>query len=117
MYLRDIISFSLRASLGYPVRTFLMLLAMAIGVGSVVILSTLGEGARRYVIGQFSNLGTNLIIVLPGRVAGDCRGDDDDVQHQARDDGEVDRRGEHGLHRETPRALRARLEHRHELEP
>lgn len=67
MYLRDIISFSLRASLGYPVRTFLMLLAMAIGVGSVVILSTLGEGARRYVIGQFSNLGTNLIIVLPGR--------------------------------------------------
>ena len=67
MYLRDIIGFSLRASLGYPVRTFLMLLAMAIGVGSVIILSTLGEGARRYVIGQFSNLGTNLIIVLPGR--------------------------------------------------
>jgi len=67
MYLRDIIGFSLRASLGYPARTALMLLAMAIGVGSVVILSSLGEGARHYVIGQFSNIGTNLIIVLPGR--------------------------------------------------
>lgn len=67
MYLRDIIGFSLRASLGYPTRTALMLLAMAIGVGSVVILSSLGEGARNYVIGQFSNIGTNLIIVLPGR--------------------------------------------------
>ena len=44
-----------------------MLLAMAIGVGSVVILSTLGDGARNYVIGQFSSLGSNLLMVLPGR--------------------------------------------------
>ena len=44
-----------------------MLLAMAIGVGSVVTLSTLGDGARSYVVNQFSSLGTNLLIVLPGR--------------------------------------------------
>jgi len=63
----DILTFSTRASLGYPTRTFLMLLAMAIGVASMVLLSTLGEGARTYVVGQFSSLGTNLLIVLPGR--------------------------------------------------
>lgn len=63
----DILTFSTRASLGYPTRTFLMLLAMAIGVASMVLLSTLGEGARSYVVGQFSFLGTNLLIVLPGR--------------------------------------------------
>lgn len=63
----DIIRFAGRAAAGYPTRTLLMLLAMAIGVGSVVILSALGEGARRYVIGEFSALGTNLLIVLPGR--------------------------------------------------
>ena len=63
----DIAGFSLRASLGYPTRTLLMLLAMAIGVASMVLLSTLGEGARSYVVGQFSSLGTNLIVVLPGR--------------------------------------------------
>jgi len=67
MKITDITSFAFRASTGYPTRTLLMLLAMAIGVGSVVLLSTLGDGARRYVIGQFSSLGTNLLIVLPGR--------------------------------------------------
>ncbi|MES9875144.1 MAG: ABC transporter permease, partial [Candidatus Sedimenticola sp. 6PFRAG7] len=33
-----------------------MLLAMAIGIGSVVVLTALGEGARRYVSNEFSNL-------------------------------------------------------------
>jgi putative ABC transport system permease protein len=33
----------------------------------VVVLTALGDGARRYVVGQFSSLGTNLVIVLPGR--------------------------------------------------
>ncbi|RMF21935.1 MAG: ABC transporter permease, partial [Deltaproteobacteria bacterium] len=51
----------------YPGRTFLMLLAMAIGVAAVVVLTALGEGARRYVAGEFASLGTNLVIVLPGR--------------------------------------------------
>ena len=67
MKLTDIIRFAFRASTGYPTRTLLMLLAMAIGVSSVVILSTLANGARNYVIDQFSSLGTNLLIVLPGR--------------------------------------------------
>lgn len=67
MKITDIIRFAIRATIGYPTRTLLMLLAMAIGVGSVVVLSTLGDGARNYVIGQFSSLGTNLLIVLPGR--------------------------------------------------
>jgi putative ABC transport system permease protein len=44
-----------------------MLIAMAIGVSAVVVLTSLGEGARRYVIGEFASLGTNLIIVFPGR--------------------------------------------------
>jgi len=44
-----------------------MILAMSIGVASVVVLTALGEGARRYVVNQFSSLGTNLILVFPGR--------------------------------------------------
>jgi putative ABC transport system permease protein len=63
----DIAQFSWRALTGYPARTLLMLIAMAIGVGSVVVLTALGEGARGYVTGEFSSLGTNLVIVLPGR--------------------------------------------------
>src|SRR5512143_620957 len=45
----------------------LMLIAMSIGVASVIVLASLGEGARRYVVGEFASLGTNLLIVLPGR--------------------------------------------------
>jgi putative ABC transport system permease protein len=67
MKISDIIRFGFRASTGYPTRTLLMLLAMAIGVGSVILLSTLGEGARRFVVNEFASLGTNLLIVIPGR--------------------------------------------------
>jgi len=63
----DSFFFSLQALLAYRSRTFLMLLAMSIGVASVVVLTALGEGARQYIVNQFSSLGTHLIIVLPGR--------------------------------------------------
>ena len=67
MRANDLIQFGIRSISGTPQRTLLMLLAMAIGVGSVMVLTALGEGARRYVTGEFSQLGTNLLIVLPGR--------------------------------------------------
>jgi len=50
-----------------PSRTALMLLAMTIGVAAVLLLTGLGEAARRYVTQEFASLGTNLVIVLPGR--------------------------------------------------
>lgn len=59
--------FNIKALLAYPVRTSLILLAIAIGVTAVVLLTSLGEGARIYVSSQFKSLGTNLIIVLPGK--------------------------------------------------
>jgi putative ABC transport system permease protein len=40
---------------------------MAIGVSSVILLISLGDSGRRYVIDQFASLGTNLLIVIPGR--------------------------------------------------
>jgi len=67
LLLRDAIHFSWSALTSNFTRTFLMLLAMSIGVASVVILTALGEGARNYVTAEFSSLGTNLVIVIPGR--------------------------------------------------
>ncbi len=67
MLAKDILQFGIRSIAGTPQRTLLMLLAMAIGVGSVMVLTALGEGARSYVTNEFSQLGTNLLIVLPGR--------------------------------------------------
>ena len=67
MRLADTLRFARDAATGYPMRTSLSVLAMSIGVAAVVILTALGDGARRYVVGQFSSIGTNLVIVLPGR--------------------------------------------------
>lgn len=64
---RDILAFATRAATATPLRTALMMLAMAIGVAAVVLLTALGDGARRYVVREFSALGSSLIIVLPGR--------------------------------------------------
>ncbi|MGD8925283.1 MAG: ABC transporter permease [Thioalkalispiraceae bacterium] len=64
---KDVIIFGWQALKGEHSRTILMLLAMCIGVASVLMLTALGEGARRYVRSEFASLGTNLVIVLPGR--------------------------------------------------
>ncbi len=67
MRLGDLLSLAGGSLTRSGARSVLMLLAMAIGVAAVVILTSLGEGARRYVTGEFSSLGTNLLIVVPGR--------------------------------------------------
>ena len=48
-------------------RSVLSMLGVTVGVAAVVILTALGEGARRYVVQQFASLGTNLLIVFPGK--------------------------------------------------
>jgi len=63
----DLLRFAARSLAGARTRTLLMLLAMSIGVASVVVLTALGEGARRYVVDEFAALGTHLLIMLPGR--------------------------------------------------
>ena len=63
----DLIHFARGAATGNLLRASLLVLAMAIGVAAVVVLTALGDGARRYVMNEFSSLGSNLVIVLPGR--------------------------------------------------
>ncbi len=63
----DLLAFAAGALRGHRLRTSLSLLGVAIGVASVVLLTSLGEGARLYVTGEFALLGSNLVIVLPGK--------------------------------------------------
>jgi putative ABC transport system permease protein len=64
---RDAVAFCLGALRGHRLRSGLSLLGVAIGVASVIILTSLGEGARLYVTGEFAALGSNLLIVFPGK--------------------------------------------------
>ncbi|MEE9579694.1 MAG: ABC transporter permease, partial [Nitrosomonadaceae bacterium] len=64
MRLRDTLYLSLKTVARYRTRSLLIVLAMALGVAAVIILTALGDGARRYVTKQFSSIGTNLIVVI-----------------------------------------------------
>jgi len=56
---------SLRAN---RLRSFLTILGLVIGVGAVILLVAIGEGARRYIKKQVSDIGSNLLIITPGKV-------------------------------------------------
>src|SRR6185436_13302218 len=63
----DLLRYASGGVRGHRLRTALSLLGVAIGVGSVILLTGLGEGARQYVIGEFASLGSNLLIIIPGK--------------------------------------------------
>jgi putative ABC transport system permease protein len=43
------------------------MLGIAIGIAAVILLTSIGEGTRRYLLAQFTQFGTNLIAVNPGK--------------------------------------------------
>lgn len=63
----DLFDFAGAALRGHRLRSTLSLLGVAIGVASVILLTSLGEGARLYVSGEFLALGSNLLIITPGK--------------------------------------------------
>ena len=63
----DLFGFAGAALRGHRLRSTLSLLGVAIGVASVILLTSLGEGARLYVQGEFLALGSNLLIIIPGK--------------------------------------------------
>lgn len=67
MRINDVLLSATKAITAQPLRALLILLAMSIGVTSVVLLTALGDAARNYIVGEFESLGTHLVIVLPGR--------------------------------------------------
>lgn len=63
----DLFRFAAGALTRHLLRSGLSLLGVAIGVTAVVVLVSLGESARRYVLDQFASIGNNLLIVVPGK--------------------------------------------------
>lgn len=63
----DAIRFAAVALLRQRMRALVLILAVSLSVTSVLLLTALGEGARRYVADQFSTLGKDLLVMFPGR--------------------------------------------------
>ncbi len=60
--------FAWEAIVGHRLRSALSALGVAIGVASVILLTSLGEGTRDYVTAQFMQFGTSLVAISPGKV-------------------------------------------------
>lgn len=63
----DALRFAAVALLRQRTRALVLILAVSLSVTSVLLLTALGEGARRYVAEQFSSLGKDLLVMFPGR--------------------------------------------------
>jgi putative ABC transport system permease protein len=68
MYLQDITQMTINAVRSQRMRSFLTALGIAVGIGSVVLLTSLGEGLHRFMLAEFTQFGTNLIGINPGKV-------------------------------------------------
>lgn len=67
MQFRDLIWLSARSLSAAPLRSSLTMLGIAIGILSVVLLTSLGRGVQGYVLETFSQFGTRIVAVNPGR--------------------------------------------------
>ncbi|HMB54378.1 MAG TPA: ABC transporter permease, partial [Thermoanaerobaculia bacterium] len=64
---RDLASLALGSLTGHRLRSALSMLGIAIGIAAVILLTSIGEGTRRYVLDLFTQFGTNLLAVNPGK--------------------------------------------------
>jgi putative ABC transport system permease protein len=69
MHFIDILRLSLRTITSYKLRSALTSLGLIIGIAAVIILTSLGRGLHSFVIAEFTQFGTNIIGVHPGKKA------------------------------------------------
>ncbi len=65
---RDLIELAKETLSLHRLRTGLTVSAIAIGVTAVLLLTALGDAAKGYIVKEFAGVGTNLVIVIPGKV-------------------------------------------------
>ncbi len=67
MYSADYMKLTLRAVATSKMRSLLTILGIGIGIAAVVMLTSLGEGLRFYVLDNFSQFGSRILAINPGK--------------------------------------------------
>jgi len=67
MLINDSAKLATAALSSQRMRSFLTALGIAVGIASVVLLTSIGEGIHKFVLSEFTQFGTNLIAVSPGK--------------------------------------------------
>lgn len=65
---REVVRLAAGSLLSYRLRSSLNVLGVVIGIAAVILLTSIGQGAREYIVRQFTQFGTNLIALQPGKV-------------------------------------------------
>ncbi len=64
---RELLRLAVLAVAAHRLRSLLSVLGIAIGIAAVILLTSIGEGTRRFMLGQFTQFGTNILSVMPGK--------------------------------------------------
>jgi putative ABC transport system permease protein len=67
MLIRDFLGLTGRSLTAHRMRTVLTALGIAIGIAAVVLLTSIGEGVHQFVLSEFTQFGTNIVGINPGR--------------------------------------------------
>lgn len=63
----DLINLSFRTVVSHKLRSILTALGLIIGITSVIVLTSIGRGIHYFVLAEFTQFGTNLVAVFPGK--------------------------------------------------
>ncbi len=67
MLARDLAAFTFGSVRAHRMRSALTTLGIAVGIGAVVLLTSIGEGINRFVLAEFTQFGTTIIGINPGK--------------------------------------------------
>src|SRR3989338_7722464 len=70
MKLQDALHMSMHGLRHAKLRSFLTMLWIVIGIGSVILLMSIGASAEQLIVDQVKSVGSNLIFVIPGATRG-----------------------------------------------
>lgn len=63
----DSLRFARTALTAHPLRTLLSASGIAVGIAAVILLTAIGEGIHRFVLAEFTQFGTHILTVTPGK--------------------------------------------------
>jgi len=63
----DFLGFIWRSVRAHRLRSFLTALGVCVGIAAVILLTSLGAGLRQFVVAEFTQFGTNIININPGK--------------------------------------------------
>lgn len=68
MNIPDTFQFAFRSLTAHRLRTVLSASGIAIGIAAVILLTAIGDGIQRFVLAEFTQFGTNIVTITPGKI-------------------------------------------------